>query len=94
MRTDPKAVAASQTALESAQPPAEGERRSRPGSTPPASVAAPPPAAGTAGARPVAVTARLERIRAMLEAGEYPVDLDQLAARIVDDDLLRAGTGS
>jgi anti-sigma28 factor (negative regulator of flagellin synthesis) len=36
-------------------------------------------------------TTRLQTIRAMLDKGEYPVDLDLLAARIVDDDLLRAG---
>lgn len=36
-------------------------------------------------------TARLERIRALLDAGEYPIDLDQLAQRIVDDDVLREG---
>jgi len=36
-------------------------------------------------------TTRLQTIRAMLDKGDYPVDLDLLASRIVDDDLLRAG---
>jgi hypothetical protein len=27
----------------------------------------------------------------MLDKGDYPVDLDVLASRIVDDDVLRAG---
>jgi anti-sigma28 factor (negative regulator of flagellin synthesis) len=36
-------------------------------------------------------TTRLQTIRAMLDKGHYPVDLDMLASRIVDDDVLRAG---
>jgi anti-sigma28 factor (negative regulator of flagellin synthesis) len=36
-------------------------------------------------------TSRLQAIRAMLDKGDYPVDLDVLATRIVDDELLRAG---
>jgi anti-sigma28 factor (negative regulator of flagellin synthesis) len=35
------------------------------------------------------ITGRLERIRALLDKGEYPVDLDQLASRIVDDEIVR-----
>lgn len=48
--------------------------------------------AATAAARPAAhgITARLEKIKALVDAGQYPVDLDKLAERIVDDDLLRA----
>ena len=37
------------------------------------------------------ITARLEKIRALLDAGEYPMDLDALASRIVDDEIVRAG---
>ena len=33
--------------------------------------------------------ARLERIRGMIDRGEYPIDLDMLSSRIVDDDILR-----
>jgi len=40
-------------------------------------------------ARPPTTTQRLERIRELLDQGEYPVDLDALAARIVDDDAVR-----
>lgn len=53
-------------------------------------------AGAAASADPAAVaapttTTRLQTIRAMLDKGDYPVDLDLLAARIVDDDVLRAG---
>jgi flagellar biosynthesis anti-sigma factor FlgM len=47
------------------------------------------PSSNTHAAQPT-VTARLEKIRALLDAGEYPVDLDMLASRIVDDDLVRS----
>jgi anti-sigma28 factor (negative regulator of flagellin synthesis) len=43
-----------------------------------------------AGAAPTTTT-RLQTIRAMLDKGDYPVDLDVLASRIVDDEVLRAG---
>lgn len=33
--------------------------------------------------------AKLDRIRGLIERGEYPIDLDMLSSRIVDDDLLR-----
>jgi anti-sigma28 factor (negative regulator of flagellin synthesis) len=36
-------------------------------------------------------TQRLERIRELLDKGEYPVDLDTLADHIVDDEVLRGG---
>lgn len=36
-------------------------------------------------------TTRLQTIRAALDKGDYPVDLDVLASRIVDDELIRAG---
>jgi anti-sigma28 factor (negative regulator of flagellin synthesis) len=50
-------------------------------------------AAASAEAGPAAATttSRLQTIRAMLDKGDYPVDLDVLATRIVDDELLRAG---
>jgi flagellar biosynthesis anti-sigma factor FlgM len=35
------------------------------------------------------ITARIAQIRSLLSNGEYPVDLDQLASRIVDDEFLR-----
>ncbi|MEO8698613.1 MAG: hypothetical protein ABI867_01185 [Kofleriaceae bacterium] len=64
-------------------------------STPPAAPAAASvvtlSAAATAhpSAQP-AINVRLEKIRAMLESGEYPVDLDMLASRIIDDEMLRS----
>lgn len=50
-------------------------------------------AAASAEASPATATTttRLQAIRAMLDKGDYPVDLDVLASRIVDDELLRAG---
>jgi anti-sigma28 factor (negative regulator of flagellin synthesis) len=49
--------------------------------------------AASAGAAPSGptTTTRLQTIRAMLDKGDYPVDLDQLASRIVDDEFVRAG---
>lgn len=37
------------------------------------------------------ITTRLETIKAMIDAGDYPVDLDKLAERIVDDEVVRSG---
>jgi len=37
------------------------------------------------------VTQRIAEIKGMLQAGAYPVDLQKLASRIVDDELLRGG---
>lgn len=37
-----------------------------------------------AGRRSPGMTARLEKIRALIDVGEYPIDLDALAMRIVD----------
>jgi anti-sigma28 factor (negative regulator of flagellin synthesis) len=50
-------------------------------------------ASASAGAAAVAptTTSRLQTIRAMLDKGDYPVDLDLLASRIVDDEVLRVG---
>jgi len=38
-----------------------------------------------------AVAQRIERVRALLAKGAYPIDFDKLASRIVDDDRARAG---
>lgn len=48
-------------------------------------------ASADASAAAPTTTTRLQTIRAMLDKGDYPVDLDLLASRIVDDDVLRAG---
>ncbi|HEX3765040.1 MAG TPA: hypothetical protein VHW23_40370 [Kofleriaceae bacterium] len=48
-------------------------------------------ASAEAGAAGPTTTSRLQTIRAALDKGDYPVDLDRLATRIVDDDVLRAG---
>ena len=38
------------------------------------------------------ISARIGRIRELLASGEYQVHLDQLAERILDDDVARTGT--
>lgn len=50
-------------------------------------------AAAAAAASPLEpeVAARISRVRELLSAGEYEVDLDQLAERILDDDVARGG---
>jgi anti-sigma28 factor (negative regulator of flagellin synthesis) len=51
-------------------------------------------AAVAAGAPDELMSARLEQIRLLIDRGEYPIDLDKLASRIADDELLRAQAGS
>jgi anti-sigma28 factor (negative regulator of flagellin synthesis) len=46
--------------------------------------------ASESGAASATTTSRLQTIRAMLDKGNYPVDLDLLASRIVDDEVLRS----
>ncbi|HEU4730626.1 MAG TPA: hypothetical protein VFT22_22170 [Kofleriaceae bacterium] len=48
------------------------------------------PAAATMAATTTAAT-RLQAIRAMIDKGDYPVDLDVLALRIVEDELRNTG---
>ena len=96
MRIDPKVLLSpatsletqkSQTAKSSTEPP---QNRSKEHA---ASVVSLSPAAKeielpqTASA---AIEARLEKIRVALNGGQYPIDLDQLASRIVDDEALRS----
>lgn len=40
------------------------------------------------------MSARLEQIQLLIDRGEYPIDLDKLAARIADDELARTTGGS
>lgn len=35
------------------------------------------------------ITARIDKLRAAIAKGDYPIDLDALASRIVDDELVR-----
>ncbi len=86
MRIDPKVVV-SPIQLETTKPRASG-------TTPPAkgagaSVVELSAAATSVGGAQPTNTERLEKIRALLDAGEYAVDLDQLASRIVDDEVMR-----
>ncbi len=74
---------------------ADSQPKAKAGDKPPESTVVTLSAGATASvaAKPVDVTGRLEKIRALLDKGEYPVDLDKLASRIVDDDASR-GRGS
>ncbi len=85
MRIDPKVIV-SPIQLESTKPRTAGNPApATGGDVVQLSAAA---SAATHGAQPTN-TQRLEKIRALLDAGQYAVDLDQLATRIVDDDLAR-----
>lgn len=59
----------------------------------PSSVVSLGEAAASAAAPPLdaAHTERLGRLREMIAAGKYTVDLEQLASRILDDDMARSG---
>jgi len=50
-------------------------------------------AAATQDRPEVSLDGRLERIKALIDRGEYPIDLDMLSSRIVDDDIMR-GSGA
>jgi len=93
MRIDPKVV----------DPISVGEQREKaptapPKSAPPSSTVVDISSAGTTAAAQAAsetgdpkVTARIAQIKGLLQAGAYPIDLEKLASRIVDDDILRGG---
>lgn len=98
MRIDPKAVAQTPTApRETVAVAPTTLAPARAGAAPPAGASivklSSAGAAASADSTSPTVTARLDRIRTLLDRGEYPVDLDQLAARIVDDDMLRSTSG-
>lgn len=87
MRIDPKA-GISPISIDSSKPqqaPKSGAQTGASVVTLSSAAAAIPPD----GTPPAHIAARLEKIRAMLDRGDYPVDLDMLAARIVDDEALR-----
>jgi anti-sigma28 factor (negative regulator of flagellin synthesis) len=93
MRIDPKVVV----------PISVGEQREQAPTSPPktaptSSTVVDISSAGTAAAAQAAsetgdpkITTRIAQIKGMLQAGAYPIDLEKLASRIVDDDLLRGG---
>lgn len=92
MRIDPNVIVSqiAPTSREGQQAPRATQ--SKDGS---ASVVSLSSAAGTAATEKSSqgITARLAAIKSAVEAGSYPIDLDKLASRIVDDDLVR-GTKS
>jgi anti-sigma28 factor (negative regulator of flagellin synthesis) len=88
MRIDPTLVVAPVASETSAAKP-----RTKRTTKPPASVVA----MSSAGAAMVAdgddgdvISPRVETLRMMVEKGDYKVDLDTLASRIVDDEVVRA----
>jgi anti-sigma28 factor (negative regulator of flagellin synthesis) len=93
MRIDPKVVTPSIT-RETRDPP-NASSSGKAGEPQGASVvklsSAGTAASAETGSAAPTTTTRLQTIRAMLDKGDYPVDLDLLASRIVDDDVLRAG---
>lgn len=92
MRIDPKVAISPPTTRDAREAPSTARTDSAPAG---ASVvklsAAGLSASADTGAAAPTTTGRLQTIRAMLDKGDYPVDLDRLATRIVDDDTLRAG---
>ncbi len=86
MRIDPKVVI-SPTQLETTKPRAGGTTPPAKGSD--ASVVQLSTAATSVGSAQPTNSERLEKIRALLDKGQYAVDLDQLASRIVDDEVMR-----
>jgi flagellar biosynthesis anti-sigma factor FlgM len=95
MRIDPNVVVPPITTRDSRETPAPATKP-RDTAASGASVVKLSTAGAAVSADPVAAggpttTARLQTIRAMLDKGDYPVDLDALASRIVDDELVRAG---
>jgi anti-sigma28 factor (negative regulator of flagellin synthesis) len=91
MRIDPKVVISPVT-RDARETPSTAKSGDAAGSS--ASVVKLSAAGMTASAESAAsptTTSRLQTIRAMLDKGDYPVDLDLLATRIVDDEVIRVG---
>lgn len=92
MRIDPNVVVSPITQEpHSVSPRAPTETRSGGEAASIVALSRPGPAAASDETSPV-MSARLDKIRAMLDTGTYPIDLDQLASRIVDDEWLRGGS--
>jgi len=93
MRIDPKVMISPATTRDAREAPSSARTDAAPAAG--ASVvklsAAGLSASAEAGAASPTTTSRLQTIRAALDKGDYPVDLDRLATRIVDDDVLRSG---
>ncbi len=90
MRIDPKVVISPVTRDARETPAAKTSDASSSGASVVKLSAAGMTASAEAAASPT-TTSRLQTIRAMLDKGDYPVDLDMLASRIVDDEVLRVG---
>ena len=90
MRIDPK-VAIPQITRETRESPASAAKTDETATQSAVVKLSAAGAAASAESTPAAATttSRLHAIRAMLDKGDYPVDLDMLASRIVEDDALR-----
>jgi anti-sigma28 factor (negative regulator of flagellin synthesis) len=89
MRIDPKVVISPVTRDARETPAAKTSDAAGSGASVVKLSAAGMTASAEAAASPT-TTSRLQTIRAMLDKGDYPVDLDMLASRIVDDEVLRS----
>lgn len=90
MRIDPKVIVSPVSVVdEKPHTPARGSEP--PGHARGASIVSLSRAAANVAANnmPEHVAERIEQLRAMIASGEYTVDLDQLAMRVVDDDMVR-----
>ena len=89
MRIDPKAGITPITTVDSSKPQQASKGGGAQASASVVSLSSAAAAIPAEGTPPAHIAARLEKIRAMLDRGDYPVDLDMLASRIVEDDALR-----
>lgn len=85
MRIDPKASIVPTTLDTTASAPA----KSTPKPEPSAVVTLSSAAAAAASVSGPTIAERLDKLRALVAKGEYPIDLDKLASRIVDDEIVR-----
>jgi anti-sigma28 factor (negative regulator of flagellin synthesis) len=90
MRIDPKVVISPAT-RDAREAPSTSKADDTPSGASVVKLSAAGITASGSGAAAATTTSRLQTIRAMLDKGNYPVDLDVLASRIVDDEVLRAG---
>ncbi|HUJ59764.1 MAG TPA: hypothetical protein VLX92_14770 [Kofleriaceae bacterium] len=86
MRIDPKTPVTPTTFDKDSPQPAQ---KPAPAPTPASVVQLSPAAASSVDPASPNLTSRIQRIRELVDAGAYPVDLDKLASMIVDDELAR-----
>ncbi len=96
MRIDPK-LNVTPITTETRETPAKTASPARPPGTEAAVVALSPEgsrAVDAASTRQKELSQRLEKIKAAIDRGQYPVDLDKLAERIAEDEVMRSRRSS